>query len=431
MNIEKQNLSKEDYYDLVNNTENLKDFISKNKFLYESVYSKQKNYFIVYSGMKTGSTSLWYSIYLNTIDTTNYNNSYRTHHWHNDTILLEKYKTILNINQFINILDINNKNIIVADIYRPIFDQCLSIYLNDLHLYFQFDINNLNKYIKNIQNNIKIIQDRFNEIFMNLYNSVNNDFYFEKYDIDCSVNSFDFDKKHIYYKKNNISYLKLRLCDTNKWPQILEPILKKQNIKILHLNETNQKYNFDLKELFMETYKIPKNMYEMIKNNKYFKYYYNEEEQTIYLQKFKDKISEFSINIENKFFSNVILNNNLINEYMNNSNNYPFVFKTTYCDNECFDFSCIKKKKLHNLIDYLDKKTNITSLIKDEIKCIKNISEFRKDYNDNDTDNDIKNKQPIVTQNILQIVDPNKNQNINFKQPIIRKTNNLNRLSFY
>jgi hypothetical protein len=85
-------------------------------------------------------------------------------------------------------------------------------------------------------------------------------------------------------------------------------------------------------------------MYEMIKNNKYFKYYYNEEEQTIYLQKFKDKISEFSINIENNFFSNLILNNNLINEYMNNSNNYPFVFKTTYCDNECFDFSCIKKK---------------------------------------------------------------------------------------
>lgn len=59
MSIEKKNFSKEDYYDLVNNTENLRDFISKNKFLYESVYSKQKNYFIVYSGMKTGSTSLW------------------------------------------------------------------------------------------------------------------------------------------------------------------------------------------------------------------------------------------------------------------------------------------------------------------------------------------------------------------------------------
>jgi hypothetical protein len=424
-------ISKEDYYDLVNNSEKLKDFINKNNFLYESFYSKQKNYFIIYSNVKTGSTSLWYSIYLNTNNTTNYNNSYRTHHWHNDSILFETYKTTLNINQFINLMNINNKNIIVADIYRPIFDQCLSVYLNDLHLYFQFDINNLNKYVKNIQNNIKLIQDRFNEVFISIYKHLNSDYYFEKYDIDYSVNSFDFDKKYLYYKKNNISYLKLRLCDTNKWGQILEPILKKQNIKILHLNETNQKYNFDLKELFMKTYKIPKNIYEMIKNNKYFKYYYNEEEQTIYLQKFKDKIQDFSINIENNIFLNFINNNNLINKYSSNIEiiNNPLIFKTTYCDKECFDAYCIKKKKLNNLIDYLDKKTNITSLIKDEIKCIKNISEFRKDYNDND--NDIKNKQPIVTQNILQIVDPNKNQNINFKQPIIRKTNNLNRLSFY
>jgi hypothetical protein len=386
--------------------------------------------------MKTGSTSLWYSIYLNTCKS----NNYRTHHWHNDSILLEKYKTTLSINQFINILDIYKKNVIVTDIYRPIFDQCLSSYLNELHIFFQFDIKNINQFVKNIQNNIKIIQDRFNELFITLYNKFNNDFYFEKYDFDYKFNSFDFEKKYLHYKKNNISYLKLRLCDTNKWGEILQPILNQQNIKILHLNDTDQKYTFDLKELFMKTYQIPKNIYEIIKNNKHFKYYYNEEEQLNYLQKFKDKINnDFSINIiENHPYYSYISSNSLINKYNNDSKlyNYPFIFKTTYCDKECFDASCPKKIKINNLIDYLDKKTNITSLIKNEIKCIKNISEFRKDYNDNDNndnnddnDDDIKNK--LINKNILQIVDPNKNQNINFKQPIIRKTNNLNRLSFY
>ena len=61
---------------------------------------------------------------------------------------------------------------------------------------------------------------RFNALFPHIGNG---DHYLDKYNIG-GLSRFDFKKKYVIQKKNNITYVKLRLCDSSIWAEALSAI---------------------------------------------------------------------------------------------------------------------------------------------------------------------------------------------------------------
>ena len=281
------------------------------------------NYIFVYTPPKVGSTTLVTSLRISL------GKSYNTIHIHDETML--SVLTGINnvkINDIIRFLSDQGKNIYVIDVYRTPIERKMSEFFEKISPYhFNNSAENISKY------SIKRISDRFNKLFPHIENG---DHYFDKYDIPEPI-PFDFENKYTIQVINNIRYIKLRLCDSIFWSNILSNIFQ-TDIVIVNDYKTEDKCIGSLYNTFKSEYKIPINYIELIKNDKYFNFYYNELERNKYLNNLYSKTTiEFIpyTNYEFNFYINLCLENQYIND----------IETDHYIDNGCFCAHCSHKRK--------------------------------------------------------------------------------------
>jgi hypothetical protein len=286
-------------------------------------FNSTDNYIFIYTPPKVGSTTLVTSLRVSLGKT------YNIIHIH-DEIMLSVLTGIkdVKINDIIYSLSNKGKTVFVIDVYRTPIERKMSEYFEKLSPYhFNNTEENVNHY------SIKRITDRFNKLFPHIENS---EHYFDKYNISDPI-SFDFEKKYTLQIINNINYVKLRLSDSNLWSQILSNIFK---IEIVIINDykTEDKGLGNLYKKFKNEYRIPENFIEMIKNDKYFNFYYNEIERNNYLEGWTNKLSNYVIPYteeEYKFYMNLCLENQYINDIQIDH----------YIDNGCFCKFCSEKRR--------------------------------------------------------------------------------------
>jgi hypothetical protein len=281
------------------------------------------NYIFVYTPPKVGSTTLVSSLRVSL------GKSYNIIHIH-DEVMLSVLTGINNvkINDIINFLSKQGKNIYVIDVYRTPVERKMSEFFEKISSYH---FNNTSENISNYS--IKRICDRFNKLFPHIEKG---DHYFDKYEISEPI-PFDFEKKYTIQIINNIKYIKLRLCDSHLWSTILSSIFESY-IVIIHDYKTADKGIGSLYNRFKTEYKIPSNFIELIKNDKYFKFYYSNIERINYLNNWYNKITNQIIpytDDEFKFYINLCLENQYIND----------IDIDHYIDNGCFCTHCSHKRK--------------------------------------------------------------------------------------
>lgn len=281
------------------------------------------NYIFIYTPPKVGSTTLVTSLRISLGMT------YNTIHIHDETML--SVLTGINgvkINDIIQYLSNEGKNVYVIDVYRTPVERKMSEFFEKISPYhFNNSAENISKY------SIKRISDRFNKLFPYIENG---DHYFDKYEISEPI-PFDFENKYTIQVINNIKYIKLRLCDSNLWANILSKIFQ-SDIIIIHDYKTEDKDIGTLYNTFKSEYKIPINYFELIKNDKYFNFYYNELERSNYLNNLYSRITnEFIAYTVNEF--NFYINLCLENQYIND------IDVDHYIDNGCFCAYCSHKRK--------------------------------------------------------------------------------------
>jgi hypothetical protein len=286
-------------------------------------HTSTNNYIFVYTPPKVGSTTLVTSLRISL------SKSYNTIHIH-DEIMLSVLTGIhgVKISDIINYLSNQGKNVYVIDVYRTPVERKMSEFFEKISPYhFNNTSDNISKY------SIKRISDRFNKLFPHIENG---DHYFDKYNITEPV-SFDFEKKYSLQNINNVKYIKLRLCDSHLWASILSNIFQ-TDIIIIHDYKTEDKAIGNLYKQFKMEYELPVNYMELIKNDKYFNFYYNEIERNNYLNTWQHRLTiYFSPYTENEY--NFYINLCLENQYIND------IDIDHYIDNGCSCNYCGKRRK--------------------------------------------------------------------------------------
>ena len=284
------------------------------------------NYIFIYTPPKVGSTTLVTSLRVSLGKT------YRIIHIH-DEVMLSVLTGIngVKINDIINFLSNQGKQVYVIDVYRTAIERKMSEFFEKLSPYhFNNTDENISKY------SLKRISDRFNKVFTHIEFD---EHYFDKYGIEeANIIPFDFINKYTVQTINNIKYIKLRLCDSDSWAFILSNIFQ-TDIIMIHDYKTEDKGIGKLYQRFKNEYMLPINYYEMMKNDKYFNFYYSETERNNYLQSWRSKISmneskPYSED-EFKFYMNLCLENQYINDIQIDH----------YIDNGCFCEYCSKKRR--------------------------------------------------------------------------------------
>jgi hypothetical protein len=285
--------------------------------------TQNHNYVFIYTPPKVGSTTLVSSLRISL------GNTFNVIHIHDD-IMLSVLTGVNNVtvNQIINYISKKGKNVYVIDVYRTPIERKMSEYFEKLGPYhFNNSEENLNKY------SIKRIADRFNKLFPHLGNG---DHYFDKFDI-ANPTHFDFDKKYTIQILNNIKYIKLRLCDSKIWASILSSIFQKEVVLINDYQTTNKSVG-ELYKRFKDEYKIPTNYLELVKDCRYFNFYFSDEERKQYIKVWENKtVNEFTpySSDEYKFYVNLYLENQYINDIQTEH----------YIDNGCLCVYCTKTRK--------------------------------------------------------------------------------------
>ena len=264
--------------------------------------SSLNNYIFIYTPPKVGSTTLVSSLRISL------GNIFNIIHIH-DEIMLEVLTGIRNIkiNDILIRLTEAGKNVYVIDVYRTPVERKISEFFEKISCYhFNNSEENINNYPT-----IKII-NRFNNLFPHLSNC---DHYLEKYDIKEPI-EFNFEKKYTLQTVNNINYIKLRLCDSKEWSNILSNVFQRE-IVIVSDYQTEDKKISQLYKRFKTAYKIPANYLQNIENCRYLKYYYSELEILEYLNAWKNKMCEPVVAYtkeEFKLYMEICLENQYIND---------------------------------------------------------------------------------------------------------------------
>jgi hypothetical protein len=190
----------------------------------------------------------------------------------------------------------------------------------------------------------------------------------EKYEISVPE-TFDFDKKYLLLKERNITYIKLRLCDSKEWGLILSTILNSEII-IINDYETSNKKIKTLYENFKNNYKIPNNLLESIKNDKYLNYYYSSEEKKEYLNNWinnSSKEENVYNNDEYKLYFSITLENR--SRFVVQLNHYlDLGCKCNLCNNK----RKILKERAKNG-EIITERINHNDLVKENLMKIKKI----------------------------------------------------------
>lgn len=286
--------------------------------------SESNNYIFIYTPPKVGSTTLVSSLRISL------SKSYNIIHIH-DEIMLAVLTGIQNIsiNDIIQYLASNGKKVFVIDVYRTPVERKMSEFFEKISPYhFNNSEEKINYY------SINRVSDRFNKIFPHIEND---DHYFEKYNIDNPL-PFDFENKYTIQIINDVSYIKLRLCDSHIWHTILSNIFK-MDIVLITDYQTETKKIGELYKRFKFEYKLPRQFLELIQKCKYFNFYYNEEERNKYLDSWRSRLSHstfqpYTIH-EFKFYIQICLENQYIND----------IQVEHYIDNGCFCKYCSVKRQ--------------------------------------------------------------------------------------
>jgi hypothetical protein len=339
MNI-KFDLNKLQILEEVNNS-----FFSK----YFNNNSKNSNIIFIYTPPKVGSTSLVSSIRISAA------HKYSVVHIHDDCMLncLTGNKNIT-VNEIIRYNKYIGKNVFVIDIYRSPLERKISDFFEKISTYH---FNNTEESINNY--NINKVIDRFNNLFPHLYSK---DYFQDVYNIHYP-DQFDFMKKYLLVEENGIKYIKLRLIDSDKWSNILTSILDTE-IVIIKDYETSNKKIGDLYKKFKDSYKIPLNLFQLIKDCKYLKYYYTEEERNSYLSKLcmKTTINNIPYTVdEYNFYMKLSIENKYYNDIQSEH----------YRDVGCICVACSKKRF------ELFKKAKKGEVITDKIIHHESVNEFK------------------------------------------------------
>jgi hypothetical protein len=285
--------------------------------------SKSNNYIFIYTPPKVGSTTLVSSLRISL------GRSYNIIHIHDEVMLsVLTGNTGVSVNNIIEYLASNGKNVYVIDVYRTPIERKMSEFFEKISPYhFNNSEENINNY------SVKRVSNRFNKVFPYIENQ---DHYFDKYNIENPV-PFDFENKYTIQVINSVSYIKLRLCDSHIWQQILSSIFQTDIVIITDYQTENKKIG-ELYSRFKSEYKIPENFFESIKSCKYFKFYYSIPERNEYLNLWKNKIDNIFIPYtlsEFTFYMQLCLENQHIND----------VQLEHYIDNGCFCNYCSIKRK--------------------------------------------------------------------------------------
>ena len=284
---------------------------------------KDRNLIFIYCPPKVGSTSLVSSLRLFACE------KYTVLHIHNEEMLKKLYDIDVSINDLIQYNSSLGKNIYVIDIYRVPIEQKISVFFEKLE---KIHFNNVVEKIETYP--IEKLIHRFNMIMPHL---VNHDYYQNQYGISYPQ-TFDFEKKYNIVKHGNIQYIKLRLSDSDTyWSEILKDVLKIENMKIVRDYETSEKSIKHIFKRFMDKYLVPENFLEDIKNNNTFIYYNTKEEQTQYLERWKQRTTSSVVPYtqeEFKFYLNISTENKYMNE----------IQKDHYLDNGCACKKCMEQR---------------------------------------------------------------------------------------
>lgn len=280
------------------------------------------NYIFIYTPPKVGSTTLVTSLRVSLGKTHN------IIHIHDDVMLNVLTGLNVKVNEIIEYIAKLGKNIFVIDVYRTPIERKMSEYFEKLSPYhFNNTDENISKY------SIPRVIRRFNNLYPHL---ALEEHYFDKYNIDTPI-PFDFNKKYTNQIINGVNYIKLRLIDSYCWHTILTEILH-MNIVLINDYQTKDKGHGDLYNRFKEEYKLPINYYEGLKEDKYFLFYYSEEERKTYLAHWENKLCDIYIpytKSEYIFYVNLYLENQYYND----------IQYEHYIDNGCFCKGCGEKRK--------------------------------------------------------------------------------------
>lgn len=328
------------------------------------------NYIFIYSPPKVGSTTLVSSLRVSLP------NNYNVIHIH-DEEMLSVLTDIHNVkvNEIIQYITNQNKNVFVIDVYRTPIERKISEYFEKLS---SFHFNNTEANINNY--NVDKIIHRFNCIFPYLGNG---DHYFEKYDIENPIN-FDFKRRFSSQTINNINFIKLRLSDSRVWNKILSYIFKK-DIVLINDYQTEKKDIGDLYNKFKEQYKIPVNFLTLIKECKYFNFYNSENERDNYINKWYakkcDLFEPYTLS-EYNFYVRIYLEN----QYYNN------IQFDHYIDNGCYCKACtFKRRQIFHRVKNGEKITEKIIHSESVKEMLKTKTEFINQVNDS-INKSIKNK---------------------------------------
>jgi hypothetical protein len=359
-------------------TDKFKNKLSQIKEANDKIFSSllkdteiYNNIIFIYTPPKVGSTTLVSSIRISA------SHKFSIIHIH-DEIMLNFFTGInsVTINEIIQYNSYIGKNVFVIDIYRTPIERKFSEFFEKISPYhFNNTEENINNYT------IKRVTERFNKVFPYL---ALGDHFIDKYNIPVPE-SFDNINNFLLIKNSNISYIKLRLKDSDKWGKILSEILSTEII-IISDYETNNKIIGKLYSKFKNEYKLPTNYFDIIKNDKFLQFYYSQEERNSYLSLWSKKLSEPVLSYtesEYLFYVNLNLENQI----------YSDLQLEHYIDNGCLCKGCSLKRK--NIFE----KAKKGIIIKEKINHVDVVNEI------------IDNKKKIINNIINKINDKNKNKN--------------------
>ena len=309
------------------NNEKLVFIREANDKIFSKKINKINNVIFIYTPIKVGSTTLVSSIRLSAC------NKFIVAHLH-DEACLQVLTGITNVTiaEIIQYNEYIGKNVFVIDVYRSPIERKISDFFEKIELHFNNTQLIINTY------SLARVMNRFNHIFPYI---ATNDYFMEKYNI-VLPETFDYNKKYIMVKENNIHYIKLRLKDSSEWGTILSSLLGEQ-IYIVNDYETHNKPISDLYKKFKEEYKLPINYLELIKQCKYLQYYYSSEEKNDYIQMWSNKIlskdNNYYNEVEYKLYEKISIENM----------SYNSIQLDHYIDNGCLCKLCsVKREELLN-----------------------------------------------------------------------------------
>lgn len=293
-----------------------------------------QNVFMTYSNKKVGSISLCGSVNLWLSET------YKTFHFHSDGDLDSNDVKGMTINEFIETLKLGKKNVVVVDIYRPIFD----IILSNFFLYFDC-------YVKKETQDLNDVINCFNQVFPYLYEVYNVDYFQDVYALRQPPDSFNFETKIVVVEDETVKYIKIRLCDSDHWGTMFKDVLGAPVFEIYQQNETSSKTIGNVYMDFKEIYKIPSNYLDLIKTNKQFMFYMSEEERNTYLQKFESIDKEFTdflstnevLELKKEIRNNKSFEDLVEEGLIRTEENLPII-------NNCLCFSCSEDREIEKTI---------------------------------------------------------------------------------